>query len=217
VHAERLVARAARGYETDKEASYQRAYERFFEPLRGRDVRLLELGVYRGGSLLLWRDYFPRGVIAGLDANPVVIDDPTGRIRFYQGRQDDRELLPLIAAEVAPDGFDIVIDDASHVGALARASFGCLFHHHLKPGGIYVIEDWGTGYWESWPDGKSYGGPGHVAGMVGLVKELVDECGIADVTHSRLGCPPQRASSIARMEIAFGQVFVVKASGDDTA
>jgi hypothetical protein len=45
------------------------------------------------------------------------------RIRFYQGSQDDEALLDPLAKECAPDGFDIVIDDASHIGKLARVSF----------------------------------------------------------------------------------------------
>ena len=47
-------------YDTDKaaHAHYLRNYEEHFRPLRDRDVRLLELGVLKGGSLLLWRDYF---------------------------------------------------------------------------------------------------------------------------------------------------------------
>ena len=54
-----------------------------------------------------------------------------------------------------------------------------LFTRWLKPGGVYVVEDWGTGYGPKWADGAPYapdGTPGgHRAGMVGFVKELVDE------------------------------------------
>ena len=119
----------ASNYDTDKAAHtrYLRNYEEYFRPLLDRDVRLLELGVLKGGSLLLWRDYFERGVIAGLDLNPAQIDDPTGRIRIYQGGQQDTELLDRVARECAPEGFDIVIDDCSHIGTLTRASFRHLF------------------------------------------------------------------------------------------
>lgn len=60
-------------YDTDKaaHAHYLRNYEGHFKHLVGRDVRLPELGVYHGGSLLLWRDYFERGTVVGLDLNPV--------------------------------------------------------------------------------------------------------------------------------------------------
>jgi hypothetical protein len=116
----------------------------------------LELGVERGASLLFWRDYFENGTIIGVDCNPVHIDDPTGRIHFYQGYQQDTALLDRIAEEQAPDGFDVIIDDCSHFGRLARVSFWHLFQNHLKPGGLYAIEDWELGYMDSWLDGRRY-------------------------------------------------------------
>ncbi len=118
-------------------------------------MAVLELGVLRGGSLRLWRDYFRKGTIVGLDRARVAVDDPERRIQIYQGSQDDTALLTRIAREHAPAGFDLIIDDASHVAALTRRSFWHLFEHHLKPGGLYVIEDWGMGYWSDWPDGAA--------------------------------------------------------------
>jgi hypothetical protein len=148
----------ASSYGSDKSENphYLRNYEEFFEPFIGKEVKLLELGVGKGGSLLMWRDYFDRGTIVGLNINPVHVDDSTGRIRVYLGRQENTALLSRIAQEQAPDGFDIIIDDCSHIGELTRISFWHLFEHHLKPGGIYAIEDWGTGYWVWYADGHNY-------------------------------------------------------------
>ena len=142
-------------YHTDKKllTHYLRNYERVFEPWCDKPVALLELGVYRGGSLKMWSDYFRDSTLVGLDMGRVEVDDPTGQIRTFQGEQQNTRLLDEIAAQCAPDGFDIIIDDCSHVGAPTRASFWHLFPRHLKPGGVYVIEDWGTGYWPMYPDG----------------------------------------------------------------
>lgn len=247
-------------YDTDKadHAHYLRNYEDYFQPLLARDLKLLELGVYKGGSLLLWRDYFPQGLIVGLDLQQVHLDDPTGRIRIYQGMQQDTQLLDRIARENAPDGFDVIIDDCSHIGELTRISFWHLFDNHLKPGGLYVIEDWSTGYWRQWFDGVSYDYianlnfrktsfkmrsaisrlqksriaervppmgkllelakrgfnsrqfHSHDYGLVGFIKELVDECGMADITRADRGKPPYRPSKFKEMKIAPGQVFIVK-------
>src|SRR5438105_12160923 len=155
------IAAIAARYDTDKatHTDYLRNYEVYFEPLRGNEIRLFELGIKEGGSLLLWRDYFTKGAIVGLDINPVSLDDSSGRITTYAGRQEDTELLDRIAKKSAPEGFDIIIDDCSHIGVITRQSFWHLFDRHLKRGGIYVIEDWGTGYWESWVDGNSYRPP----------------------------------------------------------
>lgn len=133
-------------------------YEWFFAPLVGKEIKLLELGVASGLSLRFWRDYFENATIVGLDCGGVDIKDTTGMIRVYRGYQQDIELLDRIGQEQAPDGFDVVIDDCSHIGSLARISFWHLFQNHLKPGGFYCIEDWGTGYypWCGFVDSKSY-------------------------------------------------------------
>ena len=245
----------AGGYDTDKarHAHYLRQYEEYFCALHDKEVKLLELGVYKGGSLLLWRDYFPRAIVVGLDLNSVELADPSGRIRIYQGQQQDTALLDRIALENAPDGFDIIIDDCSHVGELTRISFWHLFDNHLKPGGIYVIEDWSTGYWDSFFDGVAFrhtpnlnfspagfrirstfahlqqSAPSlnpimrlvkkiinrkqfrsHDYGLVGFVKELVDECGMADVTRTGPDATSALQSKFKEMKIAPGQVFIVK-------
>jgi hypothetical protein len=76
-------------YATDKTPGYLALYDELFAPLRDRDIRLLELGVKQGGSLELWRDYFPLGRIVGLDMNPPSLRDPTDRIMLLRGRQED--------------------------------------------------------------------------------------------------------------------------------
>ena len=215
----------AAGYDTDKSRSYLRNYEKYFSRFTG-NVNLLELGIFHGGSLLLWRDYFPGGVIAGLDINEVKVPDETGRIRVYRGKQQDTALLERIAAECGP--FDIIIDDASHVGEPTKVSFWKLFGH-LKEGGIYVIEDWRVGYWEGWPDGGRYGAKhslfqgsrrfgSHDYGLVGFIKELVDELGADAYTHpSRGSKEPQRMPKFRSIEFFPGQVFVTKATAEDDA
>ncbi|GAG88687.1 unnamed protein product, partial [marine sediment metagenome] len=145
----------AQGYDSDKGDLFW-YYEEYFEPLVDQEIKLLELGVGKGGSLLLWRDYFEKGIIVGLDMNRVHIEDPTGRIHVYQGQQQDIALLDRIAQEMAPEGFDVIIDDCSHIGELTRTSFWHLFDNHLKPGGLYSIEDWCTGYWDVSIDGRQY-------------------------------------------------------------
>jgi hypothetical protein len=145
-------------YDTDKPPGYLANYDRELGHLYDQPIAMLELGVQRGGSMLLWRDVFPKAQIAGLDLNPVDVHDDTGRIHIYTGFQQDTATLDRIAEEVAPGGFDLIIDDASHVGTYTAASFWHLFPQHLKAGGIYVLDDWSSGYWQHWPDGHAYTG-----------------------------------------------------------
>lgn len=148
----------AMGHDVDKagHVAWLESYEECFESLVDKEIKLLELGVLHGASLKMWCDYFEKAIIVGLDRNPVNIEDPTGRIRVYQGSQQDKELLDRIALEQAPEGFNVVIDDCSHIGRVTRTSFWHLFNNHLKPGGIYVIEDYGAGYMDECPDGRRY-------------------------------------------------------------
>ncbi|MGH9971127.1 MAG: class I SAM-dependent methyltransferase [Pyrinomonadaceae bacterium] len=250
----------ARKYDTDKavHTTYLRNYEENFKDLVNKDVRLLQLGIRKGGSLQLWREYFRTGLIVGLDLEPVTIHDESGRIRVYQGAQQDTNLLDRIARETAPEGFDTIIDDCSHIGVLSRVSFWHLFDNHLKSGGIYVIEDWGTGYWGDWVDGVEYraGSKGyshylyrlmrglarlqrnrllsrlplvrgslsrikaavvglqyhsHEYGMVGFIKELMDELGMADITHAEHSSFPHRLSKFRQIKMYPSHLFVTKA------
>jgi len=195
--------------EPDKGRDYLDAYAPFLGPLRDRPVRLLEIGVGSGASLRLWRDYFPNGIVAGLDRETVAIDDASSHVRIYRGLQEDVALLDRIGAEAGP--FDVIVDDASHVAEATRVSFWHLARHHLNPRGFFIVEDWGTGYWDSWPDGRGYEGRNHIHGMVAFVKELVDEVGMEDITKPGRGLSPPRAPLFRSMHIFSGHVLLQKA------
>jgi hypothetical protein len=195
-----------------KPACYVPIYEQLFEAMRFLPLSLLELGIHKGGSLKAWEAYFPHARIAGVDVNPPTLN-VGARVRMFAGNQADTDLLSRVAAEVAPDGFDVIIDDCSHIGALAKVSFWHLFDHHLKPGAVYCIEDWGTGYSAAWPDGRQPAVeldserrmPSHDAGMVGLVKQLVDEL------HGDPVAPETRLSKFASMTLHAGICIIRKA------
>ena len=223
---------------------FLKCYEPVLAKFVDKEIKLLELGIFKGGSLLLWRDYFPQGTIAGIDIR--IPENFTGgeRIKVFKGSQADTGLLTRVANEVAPGGFDIIIDDASHIGSLSKTTFWHLFENHLKPGGIYAIEDWGTGFFGDFPDGKKYKPRNRVTsavlnqitnitnsknripinipyrshkyGMVGFIKELVDEQGASDMTKGSYKGHPTRASKFEQMIITSKVVFVIKATEDDS-
>jgi hypothetical protein len=217
---------AANLFDTDKSEEYLQSYENCFAGFRTAPITLMEIGVQTGGSLLMWRDYFLQGKIVGVDLNPPAdLGDKTGRIQLFQGDQGDTQRMDAIAREASPTGFHVIIDDASHLASLTAATFLTLFYKHLKPGGFYAIEDWGTGYWDCWPDGSlperladapSFESRGkqfrsHESGMVGFLKQLIDECGVTDVYHPRFGVPGNRRSCIRTMCVSGGLVIIEKA------
>jgi demethylmacrocin O-methyltransferase len=113
-------------------------------------MSLLEIGVggYEkpqsgGGSLRLWRSYFPFSRIYALDINDKSPHEER-RIKIFQGSQSDPAFLKEVVAKTGP--LDVVIDDGSHFSNDVITSFEFLFPQ-LKSGGVYVIEDTQTSYW----------------------------------------------------------------------
>jgi hypothetical protein len=211
-------------YSTDKSDEYLRDYDRVISHLRDMPIALMEIGVNRGGSLFLWRDYFTCGRIFGVDLYPPAdFADSSGRVRMFQGDQGNVAQMDAIATEASPSGFHIIIDDASHLGSLTAITFQTLFYKHLKPGGFYAIEDWGTGYWESWPDGSKpvyhhkvqFDGqgnqfPSHQGGMVGFLKQLIDECAIADILNPKSGVSGSRKGYVRSILVSNGLAIIEK-------
>ncbi len=132
------------------------------------DVRLLEIGVFQGGSLELWRSHFgQRATIFGIDIDPACAArcDAPNQVRI--GSQSDPAFLRATVAEMG--GVDLVIDDGSHIGRDQRASFAALWPL-LNDGGLYVIEDLLTSYLP----GPYAGGYGRRGTGIDLVKALAD-------------------------------------------
>lgn len=61
--------------------------------------------------------------------------------------QEDREAVREIAEHEFDAPLDLVIDDASHLYEPTRTSFDALFPL-LRPGGLYIVEDWQMAYVE---------------------------------------------------------------------
>lgn len=137
---------------TDKYAhGYLPIYERHID----FEVRsLLEIGVFSGNSLRMWRDRFPHAQIYGLDIDPSCREQAGERIDITIASQDDRQALRDLIARA--HGFDVVIDDGSHVNELMIKSFETLWPATRK---MYAIEDLANSYRDLTP---------HVGGWPGM-------------------------------------------------
>jgi hypothetical protein len=131
-----------------KWAHYLPIYEYVLTPYRSRPIRMLEIGVYKGGSLNMWRRYLlPDSVIVGIDIDPDCkqYEDPDRRIHVRIGPQEDVKFLRQVIDEFGP--FDVILDDGSHRASHMVASFQSLFLHAVSEGGVYVVEDIHANYW----------------------------------------------------------------------
>jgi demethylmacrocin O-methyltransferase len=200
----------AKKYRTDKSTDhngYVLHYEQHLSQFRDRCVRLLELGVHDGRSLRMWAEYFPWGLIYGVDVDQRSKGVESGRIKVFLGDLDADETYPSLIEWAGNEKFDIILDDASHRGEQQRNSFEHLFPM-LSPGGFYIIEDMGTSYWSGWG-----GGLGQSGTSVDLVKRLVDSVNSAayrDTEDSRTFGSPRPGDVQTELEKSIYAVYVYK-------
>jgi len=147
---------------------YFEIYERHFERFRGRDVNLLEIGVFRGGSLQMWKHYFgPRATIYGVDVDPACREMEEERVRIMIGDQADRGFLRQLKAGIPR--IDILIDDGGHIMAQQIATFEELYGH-VADDGVYLCEDVHSSYWPKYGGGLRRPGT-----FVEYAKRLIDQ------------------------------------------
>ncbi len=126
--------------------SYLPFYEALLSPYRHCASAILEIGVFHGASLDMWRLFFdPQIAIWGVDMNP---DPHRDTLERWEGENVHVLLrvdayLPSTVTRIwkqVPNGFDVIIDDGSHIEehqVFALHEYGKL----LNPGGVMVIED----------------------------------------------------------------------------
>jgi hypothetical protein len=114
-------------------------YHRHLRQFRGRDVHVLEIGIYSGGSLEMWREYFGSAAhIYGVDIEPACKFYEDSMTKVFVGDQADRQFWERFRKETPI--LDVVIDDGGHKPEQQIASLEELLPH-LRPGGVYICED----------------------------------------------------------------------------
>jgi hypothetical protein len=211
------LRRLAQIYGSDKwdEHWYWQHYEHHFAPLRNKNITLLEIGIggygdpkSGGGSLRMWRSYFPKGRICGID---IVNKNPhdEGRIHTFQGDQGDEEFLKRVVALIGKP--DIIIDDGSHINKHVSKTFHILFPL-LADRGLYVVEDTQTSYWPNYGGSSEdlLGAPTSMCMLEGLVD------GINHAEFIRPGYQPSYFDQhIVSMHFYHNIVFVYKGLNDE--
>ena len=161
-------------------------YARFWS--RKRDFypqNILELGIWDGGSIAFWFEYFQPKKHVGIDISQkqdsryfqryITSRGLENRIKSYCATdQGDSGRLRQIVNDEFSGPLDLVIDDASHLYEPTKRSFETLFPL-LRPGGLYVIEDWAWAYW------KEFQAPDHPwateTPLANLIFELIEATG----------------------------------------
>lgn len=118
---------------------YFEAYHTHFSKFRGASPKIVEIGVYSGGSLEMWRDYFGAGCkLYGVDINKACLKFEKENVKINIADQSNRSFWRKFREEVGQ--VDIIIDDGGHRPRQQRPTFEEMLRC-IKPGGVYLCED----------------------------------------------------------------------------
>lgn len=147
---------------------YFEIYNRHLSPYYGKDVTVMEVGVYQGGSLQLWKKVFgPRAQIIGVDIMPECKKLEDEQIQIYIGDQTDRSFWKELKERIPQ--VDILIDDGGHEMKQQIVTFEEMFPF-VKENGVYLCEDTGTSY----NPGKFHAGYRKSGTWIEYAKNFVD-------------------------------------------
>ena len=132
-------------------------YERHFRQFVDKEITVVEFGVFHGGSLQMWKQYFgPKAKIIGVDINPNCKALEEDQITIEIGDQEDRSFLQSLTDKHGP--FDLVIDDGGHTMGQQIATYEVLYGA-VKDDGVYLVEDLLTSYRVKPPFNAGYKNP----------------------------------------------------------
>lgn len=183
---------------------YLRVYEKFLEPHRRTATRMLEIGVQRGSSVRMWRDYFEKATIFGLDIAESARNSAGDRIEIRLVDQSDAKALSAFAVANGP--FDVIVEDGSHIWGHQITSLQTLLGH-VRPGGVYIVEDLHTSYSPSF---AGEGGPTAVDYLIGCFEKVIGDraARIADPADAFVQALGDRVDYMIAMRRA--AIFVLK-------
>lgn len=153
--------------------SYFDVYHRYFQRFRDVPVNFLEIGVQSGGSLGMWSSYFrhPNSRVYGIDINPYckLFEEYYPGVSIFIGSQSNRTFLRDVVSRTPK--MDIILDDAGHTMVQQIVGMEELYHH-VKDGGLYMVEDVATSYWPRF--GGTLNPVNHTETFMSYAKRLLD-------------------------------------------
>lgn len=142
-------------------------YDRHFSPYRGKEITMVEIGVFHGGSMAMWSEYFgPQAKIIGVDISERAKQFESDNVQVFIGDQEDPVFLNELLERIGP--IDVLLDDGGHTVGQQLVTFRELWPA-IKPGGIAMIEDLHSNYWQDF--GGGYRKPGT---FIEFAKTLID-------------------------------------------
>lgn len=138
------LASLAEKYYTDKHFGhdyFNQLYEFEFSKIKETARKIVELGVYEGQSINIWREYFKNAKIIGIDCELYRARiDNNDRVELFDIRVgvNNDELLKKFSED--HNDIDLFIDDGSHTMKDQQIVLGIIFKS-IKSGGMFILED----------------------------------------------------------------------------
>jgi hypothetical protein len=141
-------------------------YDKYFSKYKHKEITFVEVGVFEGGSLLLWRNFFgPNARIIGIDINPNAKKMEKYGFEIFIGDQSSNSFWNDFYSAVG--NIDILLDDGGHYFDQQIVTLNQSIKH-LNDGGTILIEDTHTSYM------RNYFGPSKFS-FVNYSKKIIDE------------------------------------------
>jgi hypothetical protein len=134
---------------------YFPVYERHLARFVGHEVHIVEVGIFSGGSLEMWKEYFgPAARVYGVDLEPACVKYAGDRVKVFIGDQADPKFWKDFLRQVPR--VDVLVDDGGHEPHQQITTLKAILPA-LSPGGVYVCEDsqGGTHAFHGFVDGLS--------------------------------------------------------------
>ena len=152
---------------------YHKYYDYILKQFYNSHGSIVEIGIGTGVSLPMWISLFKNAHIYGVD---IESEDKTNeRYTIFKADQSNIDDLNILKSSLIDKNVFFINDDGSHIPEHQLLSFNVLFPI-LVEGGIYIIEDIETSYWNK---GECYNyktnyGYKHSKSIVEIFKEAVD-------------------------------------------
>lgn len=131
-------------YYSIKHTTYFDVYDELFFSYRNKKITFVEIGVYGGGSLFMWRNFFgPKARIIGIDLDPNAKKWEKFGFEIFIGNQSSHSFWNKVKKKIGK--IDIALDDGGHTYEQQIVTTECLLDQ-IKNGGLLVVEDTHTSY-----------------------------------------------------------------------
>ena len=151
---------------SSKHEKYFDVYEENFSKYKGKKITFVEVGIFNGGSLKIWKEYFgPDAKIIGIDINPECKKFEEDGIEIHIGNQSDPKFWDKFFSLVG--NVDVILDDGGHTN-LDQIITTTKCVNNINDKGILMVEDTHTSYIEFYNSSKKLS-------FINFAKKIIDD------------------------------------------